>query len=120
MRMSEMYLIKAEAEARGGQEDAARQTLLEWEVTRDPEYKLSQNSGQDLVEEIWTQRRIELWGEGFRFTDLKRQNKELDRRDSNHNEAICVTLYVPAGDPKWQFKIPKDEMNVNPLMVQNE
>ncbi len=120
MRMSEMYLIKAEAEARSGQEDAARQTLLEWEVTRDPEYKLSQNSGQDLVEEIWTQRRIELWGEGFRFTDLKRQNKDLDRRDSNHNEAICVTMYVPAGDPKWQFKIPKSEMNVNPLMVQNE
>ena len=120
MRMSEMYLIKAEAEARSGKEDAARQTLLEWMVTRDPEYKLSTNSGQALIDEVWTNRRIELWGEGFSFTDLKRLNQNMDRRNTNHDEAVCTIMYVPAGDSRWQFKIPKSEMNVNPLMEQND
>ena len=32
-----------------------------------------------LIEEVMTQRRIELWGEGFRWFDLKRLNMDLDR-----------------------------------------
>lgn len=120
MRMSEMYLIKAEAEARSGQESQARQTLHEWLITRDPAYTLSSNSGQALVDEILIQRRIELWGEGFRFTDLKRLNMDMDRRDSNHDESVCTILHVPAGDSRWQWKIPTAEINVNPLMEQND
>lgn len=119
MRMSEMYLIQAEALARAGQEDNARNVLYEWLKTRDPEYKLSSNRGQALIDEILINRRVELWGEGFRFTDLKRLNMDMDRRDSNHDEAVCNILFVPAGDSRWQWKISTSEMNVNPLMEQN-
>lgn len=120
MRMSEMYLIQAEALARAGEEDKARKVLHEWMITRDPEYKLSTNSGQSLIDEILINRRIELWGEGFRFTDLKRLNQEMDRRNSNHDDAVCTVMHVPEGDIRWQWKIPKAEINVNPLMKQNE
>ena len=35
-------------------------------------YTLSTKTGENLIEEVMTQRRIELWGEGFRWFDLKR------------------------------------------------
>ena len=120
MRLAEMYLMKAEAEARSGNEGAAKNTLLELVQTRDPQYKLSANSGAALIEEILTQRRIELWGEGFRFTDLKRLNLALDRTNSNHDEAVSQTMSVPAGDKRWEFVISQKEMDANPAMVQNE
>ena len=120
MRLAEMYLMKAEAEARSGNEGAAKNTLLELVQTRDPQYKLSANRGAALMEEILTQRRIELWGEGFRFTDLKRLNLALDRTNSNHDEAVSQTMSVPAGDKRWEFVISQKEMDANPAMVQNE
>ena len=37
------------------------------------------NTGAKLADEIMTHRRIELWGEGFRWFDLKRLGLPLDR-----------------------------------------
>ncbi|RXG22378.1 RagB/SusD family nutrient uptake outer membrane protein [Leeuwenhoekiella marinoflava] len=119
MRASEMYLIEAEALSYSD-EGAARQVLLALASNRDPDYTLSTNTGQALKNEIYTQRRIELWGEGFRFFDLKRLNQPLDRRDSNHDSALVGQLFqVPAGDPRWEWQIPLDEINSNPLVEQN-
>lgn len=120
MRVSEMHLIKAEALARQGQDAAAAAALYVMAVVRDPAYTLSTNTGADLMEEILVQRRIELWGEGFRFADLKRQNLPVDRTGANHSNSITnYELVIPAGDPRWQLDIPKDEMDANPNMVQN-
>jgi starch-binding outer membrane protein, SusD/RagB family len=71
------------------------------------------------LNEILVQRRIELWGEGFRFQDLKRTNSDLDRRGSNFSESIHIILHYPAGGKDWVSKFPKDELNANPLAVQN-
>lgn len=120
MRVSEMHLIKAEALARQGQDAAAAQALYNMAVVRDPSYTLSTKTGAALLEEILVQRRIELWGEGFRFADLKRMNLPLDRNGSNHKGSIINDLWeVPAGDPRWQLAIPQAEMDANPAMVQN-
>ncbi|PTS91729.1 RagB/SusD family nutrient uptake outer membrane protein, partial [Flavobacterium sp. HMWF030] len=120
MRAAEMYLIEAEAKARLGQADAA-DILFELEKARDPKYVLSTNTGQALVDEILLQRRIELWGEGFRFFDLKRTNSSLDRTGANHDSSIVGGVFVvPAGDKRWQWLIPVDEINANPLIIQNE
>lgn len=119
MRLSEMYLIVAEAKARLGENDAA-DYLYTLVSQRDPQYTRSAKTGNELIEEILDQRRIELWGEGFRFIDLKRLNAPLDRRNSNHNEAVSNTMYVPAGDLRWQFLIPQSEINSNEgIVVQN-
>ncbi|OXE96519.1 SusD-like starch-binding protein associating with outer membrane [Flavobacterium araucananum] len=120
MRVAEMYLIEAEAKARLGQADAAI-LLFDFEKTRNPQYVLSANTGQALVEEILVQRRIELWGEGFRFFDLKRTNSSLDRTGANHDSAIVNgVLTVPSTDKRWQWLIPRAEINANPLVKQNE
>jgi hypothetical protein len=121
MRAAEMYLIEAEALARlGGQDVAARTALYTLAVNRDPSYVLSTNSGAALINEIMFQRRIELWGEGFRFTDLKRLNLPLDRTGANHNISLCLVNTIPAGDVRWEFLIPKNELDANKLMVQND
>lgn len=120
MRAAEMYLIEAEAKARLGQADAAS-ILFDFENSRNHNYVLSTNTGQDLVDEILLQRRIELWGEGFGFFDLKRTNAPLDRTGANHDSGIVNgVMYVPPTDKRWQWLIPKVEINANPLVVQNE
>ena len=113
MRAAEMYLIEAEAKARMGVADAAS-ALLPLAVNRNPTYTLSTNTGQALIDEILIQRRWELWGEGFRFNDLKRMNIALDRTGANHDSALLSgLLQVPAGDSRWQWKIPQDEIDAN-------
>lgn len=121
MRAAEMYLIEAEARARQGGRDAdARQALFTLIKNRNPNYVLSTNSGQDLIDEIMFHRRVELWGEGFRWFDLKRTNSSLDRNTApNTNPAIALTLTIPAGDKQWQWLFPQDEINTNPQLQQN-
>ena len=119
MRAAEMYLIEAEALSYTN-ETAAKQVLLTLAQNRDPNYTLSTNIGAALKNEIYIQRRIELWGEGFRFYDLKRLNQPLDRTGANHDPALVGQLFeVPAGDNRWQWQIPQDEINSNPLVEQN-
>lgn len=119
MRAAEMYLIEAEAKAHMGDSDAVN-VLYELISNRDPGYVMSSNSGQALLEEIWFHRRVELWGEGFRFNDLKRLNQPLDRTGANHIASAAANLFeVPAGDDRWQYLIPRDEIDSNPNMDQN-
>jgi starch-binding outer membrane protein, SusD/RagB family len=125
MRTAELILIEAEANARLGlagdaaATTAAQNALFVLMSNRDPGYVLSTNTGQALLNEIMTHRRIELWGEGHRFYDLKRQNLALNRNGANHDATLAIVMDVPAGDPAWQWKIPIDEINANPLMTQN-
>lgn len=120
MRLAELYLMKAEALAHLGKTAEAQDVLTAFALTRDPEYKAKGNAGAALVEEIMTQRRIELWGEGFRWFDLKRLDLAMDRTGSNFDDSFCNILQVPAGDARWQYAIPKEELDANPLMVRNE
>lgn len=119
MRLAEMYLIKSESQARNNDEPGARTTLKKFASTRDPLFT-TDKSGKELIEEILTQRRIELWGEGFGFTDLKRLNLPLNRKDSNHLESVSQLMSLEAGNKMWQFLIPNKEMETNPEMKQNE
>jgi hypothetical protein len=119
MRIAELYLIKAEALARQGKDAEAQTVLTDFALTRDPGYAPS-NTGNALVEEIMTQRRIELWGEGFRWYDLKRLNLPVKRIGDNWNVAFCRELEIPAGDVRWQYAIPQEELDANDLMTTND
>lgn len=116
MRAAEMYLIEAEALARQNKNTEAQDALFLLANNRNPSYVKSTKTGTALVDEILIQRRIELWGEGFRFLDLKRLNAKLDRTGSNHNTALAVVMSVEPGDNMWQFLIPKAEIDANPAM----
>jgi len=120
MRAGEMYLIEAEARARANQATQAQDALFTLLKNRDAAYVKSTNTGAALINEIMIHRRVELWGEGFRFTDLKRLNLPLDRTLApNTNPAVSVIDRVEAGDKMWQWLFPQDELNTNPLVVQN-
>lgn len=121
MRSSEMYLIEAEALARqGGKEPEARQALFTLAKQRDPNYVLSTNTGTALIDEIMTQRRIELWAEGFRFYDLKRLNLPLNRTGGNHDNSLAQLMQEPAGTKNWIFLIPRAELeNTQNIVKQN-
>ena len=120
MRSGEMLLIEAEARAKQGQTAAAQTALFTLMKNRNPNYVQSTNVGQALLDEIYFNRRAELWGEGHRFTDLKRLNLPMNRVGiSNHLIALILVQTIPAGDIQWQFLFPQDEINQNKLVVQN-
>ena len=113
MRAAEMYLIEAEALARLGMESEAIALLEELITPRYPEYDASSLSGQALLDEIYKQRRIELWGEGFSFFDMKRLSVPLDRTYEGTNHKSFGLLEFPANSNQFQFQIPEAELNSN-------
>ncbi|WP_118974250.1 RagB/SusD family nutrient uptake outer membrane protein [Taibaiella koreensis] len=73
MRASEMALTEAEALAQQNKIAEAAAVFNEFVQSRRPSYNAPTSSADTLIKEIWIQRRIELWGEGFRYFDIKRQ-----------------------------------------------
>jgi hypothetical protein len=119
MRAAEMYLIEAEARARLNDAAGASKVLFDLVKARDPNYVQSTRTGDALVNEILIQRRIELWGEGHRFFDMKRTNAPLNRNGTNAIASVVLLYDVPAGDVRWEFVFPRREINANPAIVQN-
>jgi hypothetical protein len=119
MRAAEMFLIEAEAKARNNDEAGAKTVFTTFMQTRVPSFSTA-NTGAAFITEIMNSRRVELWGEGFRFFDLKRLDQALNRTGSNHNSALAVSMTIPAGDNQWQWVIPQSEINANPLVKQND
>ena len=118
MRLAEMYLIAAEAYARAGQDAQAQDIFSRFQITRDPAYTGNGNTGDALAEEIMNSRRVELWGEGFRYTDLKRLNLPI-KRGRNFDITFCTFLEKEAGADGWIWEIPNIEVYYNPLCETN-
>jgi hypothetical protein len=118
-RISEMYLIAAEAAARIG--GATNETLALGYLNNLKENRdlASVNfSGQALVDEILLERRKELCFEGHRLADLKRLNIGVIRgTDSNNVGNQRYGVAYP--DYRFAYPIPQHEMNANKLMEQN-
>ncbi|MFT4061918.1 MAG: RagB/SusD family nutrient uptake outer membrane protein [Edaphocola sp.] len=126
MRLAEMYLIKAEALAHSS-EASAITTLESLVQVRNPNYSYSSTpyfsgtvpSGSSLLlEEVYLQRRIELFLEGFRYSDIRRQKRALARvtGSGNHNLANSVIQSIEADSWDFLFMIPIQELDANPQM----
>lgn len=122
MRAAEMYLIEAEALAKDNKEPQSKIVFNEFEKNRNPAYAGATTTGQAYIDEVLKSRRLELWGEGFRFLDLKRLNLPLDRTGANHSTVVTNNLLsVPAGDKRWTWLIPQGEIDASQgLVIQNE
>ncbi len=80
MRSEEMLFIEAEAKARGGDLPGGKILLENWVKTyRNPSYTSNAANLNEFINEVWFQRRVELWGEGFAFYDLQRLDKNMVR-----------------------------------------
>lgn len=109
MRAAEMYLIEAEALARLNRDGEAKSIL--WELQDARNAQRCESSGEQLVEDILIERRKELYGEGFAWYDLIRNQKPLNRQ-GNHMEKV----YLPARSWRFVYQIPSSEMNNNKNM----
>ncbi len=65
-------------------------------------------------------RRVELWGEGFRFFDLKRLDLDL-QRGRNFDVAFSTFLYKDRASvaTEWTWQIPDVETYYNSLCTIN-
>ena len=120
MRVEEMILIQAEGLAKSGNEGQARQILENFVKTyRDPSYD-SNASGRTLADEIWYQRRVELWGEGFAMSDIMRLQKPLVRfHDSKCNQPAAFRFNIAPDDPWLLMRFCDSETNTNLGIVNN-
>lgn len=141
MRSAEMYLIAAEAYAQQGLLTKAAESLNILRAAR--KAKLLDITGltaQGVIKEIRTERRKELWGEGFGLSDILRTQQPVVRKayvDGSGNPIEVSVLrangsyrkvtakghtslkfpdgsgYVP-NSPYYLFAIPIVETNTNP------
>lgn len=120
MRIEEMYLIKAEAEAMAGNAAAGKATLESFVQTyRNPEYTCAAASAQEIQEEVWHQRRIELWGEGLSWFDIMRLKKPVDRRGGGYPD-ITMVLNIPYGSDIMLWRIPESEIQANAQIEESD
>ncbi len=118
MRVEEMILIQAEATAMGGNVEDGKRILENFVRTyRDPSYTCNATTAEGVQDAVWFQRRVELWGEGFSFTDLLHLKKPLDRTGANYE--VSVRFNLPAESPIFLYLIPEDEENHNEALVGN-
>lgn len=120
MRATEMALIEAEAAYMAGEVEIAKQCLTEVNGKRISGYECK-TSGQALLDEIRLCRRIELWGEGFNFTDFKRWNLPAEERAWKNGDITSgntVPSYASSHNPSdcngWRLAIPQSEEDFNP------
>ncbi|MCH5302571.1 MAG: RagB/SusD family nutrient uptake outer membrane protein [Prevotella sp.] len=121
MRVEEMILIQAEALLRDGNESQARTVLENFVKTyRDPSYSVT-GRNLSLADEIWFQRRVELWGEGFFMFDAKRLGKPVVRThgDGTTNQPANFAFNIAADDGWLNLRFPQTEMDNNIGIIDN-
>jgi len=116
MRASEMYLIEAEALAQQGKTAEAYNVLKILMDKRDPNW--SKNRTTATVEDVFLQKRLELWGEGRIFYDYLRLKKGVDRTYSGSNHMVKVKL--DAGAWKFIYQIPQTEIDNNQELTDSD
>lgn len=133
MTIAEQYFNLAEAQARQGKDAEAQATLTTLMKSRDIDYSTTL-TGEELINEIFMQKRVDLWLDGLRFLDLKRTGtmvttpveantkhmdpeKEADRIKQAAVRGARRKLPTSIDDPKWQFAIPYDEIKAAPELV---
>ena len=114
-RTAELYLNKAESEARLGNESSAKTTLLVLLKNRYLtthysliEQRINRLSGNNLINEILDERMRELAFEGHRWFDLRRVNQKQINHTLNGQ-----THTLQANDPRYTIPFPKEAIQNN-------
>ena len=108
-----MLLMEAEAQARAGNETAAKNLL--WQLQEMRGASRSQESGNNLIEKILIEKRKELYGEGFAWFDIIRNQKPL-LRTGNHI-SYGGNKPLPARSWRFVYQIPNNEMVNNKALT---
>ncbi|GAA4293419.1 RagB/SusD family nutrient uptake outer membrane protein [Aestuariibaculum suncheonense] len=119
MRIAEMYILNAEAAAKTSDEATAKSSLKALVSKRVPDASyIDALTGQALLNEIYLQSRIELWGEGKTYLAMKRNKRTIKRGD---NHLSFVGEEISYDDERMTFEIPEAEILYNPFIsTQND
>lgn len=117
LRIDEMYLLSAEMSAKEGMDADAKSRLkellsLRFDNSADYNY-INSLSGTALVNEIYLQTRIELWGEGKSYLAMKRNKATVTR---GANNLYHVGLPIKYNDDRLTYPIPQAEILNNPFI----
>lgn len=116
MRIEEMYLIKAEALALGGDIPGGKAVLNSLIQTRDASYDCTSVVDGMFQAEVYRQKRIELWGEGLIFHDAKRLGAGQHNGYTGTNAEADFRINCDGVCPHWNFTIPRREIDGNPVL----
>lgn len=135
-RLAEMYLNKAEAEAKAGQTGAALDDLDEIRKNRGLDGSLYNGvvpGGYTALDLVLNERRIELAFEGHRVFDVYRNKRSLNRTywgyhlpglketdiDLTKQPTGYPGMIITPDNPKIIYYLPIDEVQTNTLCKQN-
>lgn len=113
MRLSELYLIRAEARARQN-DDTAQGDIDMIRQRAQPTAANVTATGQALIDEVMLERRKELCFEGQRLWDLMRHKQDVIRTQCT--SSICEINYP---NEKVILPIPEAELDANPNIEPN-
>lgn len=119
-RIAEAYLIGAEAYYMRGEandEEYAYDVLYELMSARDASITYTPITGLSLQQLIRAERERELYGEGFRLSDLKRYGEGFKRQNPQSVQLcyeLAMDLKVEPDNTRWVWAIPKAEIDANP------
>lgn len=116
MRVAEMYLINAEANARDNELPAARTSLKALLDERDEVVaeKVALMNQTDLLDMIYYNWRLEMWGEGRGLMTMKRFQKSITRCEE---DAMLPGRTYSYDDKRLIFNIPEREITNNPNLA---
>ncbi|WP_454801208.1 RagB/SusD family nutrient uptake outer membrane protein [Mucilaginibacter phyllosphaerae] len=134
-RLAELYLIRAEAEAKMGATTAALDDVNMIRKNRGLEASLITTvpGGSTLLDVVLNEKRIEMAFEGHRTYDVFRNKKTLNKAywgyhlaglketdiDLSKTPTGYANLTVPYTSPRTIYFLPIDEVLSNPLATQN-
>ena len=111
-RLSEQYLIRAEAYVQNGRYGDAGDDIASIRRARYSSFSgsvsMSEDDAMDIIEE---ERVKELYMEGFRLNDLKRWHKGFEREPQEQSLSNGSSLKVEADDPLFVWPIPQHELD---------
>jgi hypothetical protein len=114
IRLSEVYLNRAEARANSSNDTGAQEDLNMIKQRGWADAPAVTATGDALVTEILNERRIELSFEGHRIHDVSRNKLDVVRVDCT--SPVCGITYPSA---RFILPIPIEETDVNPNIAQN-
>lgn len=120
-RMGEMYLIRAEAQARTGATGAAKtdlQTLLTTRLKQGVTNTYDLSTTNSLIAAILQERRKELFLEGHRWFDLRIAGAGINRGSDCKAPATACSL--PASSFRLVWPIPQNETKANPNIASQQ
>jgi hypothetical protein len=125
LRLSEIYLNRAEANAKLGNDQAA---LDDVNLIRQRAglsgaalYTTGTLGGRTVLDIVLEERQMELAYEGHRGFDLVRNKQDMRREYIGiHQENGDTRPVIPWDDNRWIFYIPTIELTTNPECSQNE